>query len=172
MIGFLKRAYETLRTWAGPVCLCVFLLLIRIVWGWNFFQAGKGKLLNIHKPIEFFTHLHIPMPAFNAWLVAIVEAVGGILLIVGLGSRAVAFALLFDMVIAYLTADWSAVKALFAEGDVPRFAAAAEFWFLVTSFLVLALGPGKASLDAVIERGLRRSNPPEMRPASGAAKPW
>ena len=48
--------------------------------------------------------------------------------------------------------DRIAVRALFAEGDVSKFAAAAPFWFLLASFVVMALGPGRISADAGLER--------------------
>ena len=66
--------------------------------------TGWGKLHNIHKVIGFFTSLNIPAPALNAWFVSGLEFVGGILLIVGLGSRLLGFLLAFDMLVAYLAA--------------------------------------------------------------------
>ena len=156
--------YRIFHRWAGPVCLSLFLLLIRVVWGWQFFLAGRGKLSNIDKVVGFFRDsLHIPLPTFNAWLVAIVETFGGLLLLAGLASRPVALALTINMTVAYLTADRPAVHALFAEGDVTKFAAATPFWFWVTSILVLALGPGYFSADAMLGRLLhhrsRESSP-------------
>ena len=99
------RAYALLVVWGGPVVLSLFLLLIRIIWGLQFFMAGKGKLLHIDKPIGFFRDLGIPAPVANAWLVSIVETFGGLLLIAGLGSRAVAVALTINMCVAYFAAD-------------------------------------------------------------------
>ena len=70
-----------------------FLLLIRAYWGWQFAQAGWGKLHNIPHVVEFFTNLGIPAPGFNAVLVSSFELVGGILLALGLLSRITALAL-------------------------------------------------------------------------------
>ncbi|HEX3356384.1 MAG TPA: DoxX family protein [Tepidisphaeraceae bacterium] len=146
------KAYEVFRHWAGPIVLSLFLLLIRIVWGYQFFIAGRGKLGDIDKPIGFFRDLGIPMPVANAWLVACVECFGGLMLLAGLLSRPVAIALTINMTVAYLTADNEAVKALFKDGDVSKFSQAAPFWFLVTSVIVLALGPGIFSIDAICQR--------------------
>src|SRR5438477_8442121 len=85
-----RSLYEWLIRWSGPAVLSLVLLFMRIVWGWGFFQAGKGKFGKIEGVTEFFAKLNIPMPGFNAWLVAIVETVGGLLLMLGLGTRAVA----------------------------------------------------------------------------------
>jgi len=148
----LKNAYLLLIRWSGPITLSLLLLLMRIVWGWGFFLAGKGKLGNIERPIQFFHKLGIPMPTFNAWLVAIVETVGGLLLLTGLGARAASIALVINMTVAYLAADTEAVKSLFTDSDPTKLFNAAPFWFLVTSVLVFALGPGMFSVDAVLKR--------------------
>ena len=58
-------------------------------------QTGWGKLSDIHKVIGFFTDLGIPAPTLNAYFVASLEFGGGLLLILGLGSRLVALPLVF-----------------------------------------------------------------------------
>ena len=151
-MAMLRKCYSILIAWSGPLALSAFLLLMRIIWGWGFFAAGKGKLADISRPIGFFRELHIPVPVASAWLVAIVETVGGLLLLAGLGSRAVAIALIINMTVAYLTADNESVRYLFSQSDPSKFFAAAPFWFLVTSVLVFALGPGMFSLDALLKR--------------------
>ena len=60
-----------------------FLLAIRLYWGWQFWQSGTGKLADISKVTDYFTSLGIPFPHFNAYFIAYLEAVGGILLILG-----------------------------------------------------------------------------------------
>jgi putative oxidoreductase len=131
-----------------------FLLAIRLYWGWQFFQTGLGKLENIGHVTQFFQSLNIPLPGANAWLVAIMECFGGLLLMVGVGSRLVAFALAFDMVIAYLTADSDAVKSIFSDSD--KFVQAAPFPFLFMTLVVLAFGAGVFSVDWVLRRILSR----------------
>jgi len=127
-----------------------FLLAIRLYWGWQFFQTGWGKLQNIPHVIQFFQSLHIPMPEANAWIVAIMECFGGLLLMAGLGSRLVAFALAFDMIIAYITADSEALKSIFSDSD--KFVQAAPFPFLLMTLTVLAFGAGVFSLDWLVEK--------------------
>jgi putative oxidoreductase len=125
-----------------------FLLAIRLYWGWQFFQTGWGKLHNIPHVTEFFQSLHIPMPGANAWIVAIMECFGGLLLMAGLGSRLVAFALAFDMIIAYITADSMALKSIFTDSD--QFVQAAPFPFLLMTLTILVSGAGIFSLDWLI----------------------
>ena len=47
----------------------VLLLVLRLTWGWQFFQTGLGKLRNIGRVITFFTSLGIPAPAASAYFV-------------------------------------------------------------------------------------------------------
>ncbi|MGA2685166.1 MAG: DoxX family protein [Verrucomicrobiota bacterium] len=127
-----------------------FLLAIRLYWGWQFFQTGMGKLENIGHVTQFFQSLNIPLPGANAWLVAIMECFGGLLLMIGAGSRLIAFALAFDMIIAYLTADSDAVKSIFSDSD--KFVQAAPFPFLFMTLVVLAFGAGVFSVDWVLRK--------------------
>jgi putative oxidoreductase len=125
-----------------------FLLAVRLYWGWQFMQTGWGKLSDIGKVVGFFTDLGIPSPALNAYFVSALEFGGGILLILGLGSRLIALPLVIDMIVAYITADREALLSIFSNPD--KFTAAAPYTFLVASLIVLIFGPGKVSLDALL----------------------
>ncbi|MGD1019738.1 MAG: DoxX family protein [Verrucomicrobiia bacterium] len=126
------------------------LLILRLYFGWQFFLTGKGKLMHLDKTAGFFATLHIPMPKLNAALAGSTECVGGLLLLLGLGSRIATVPLICTMIVAYLTADSDAVKNIFNKPD--DFLSAAEFLFLLTSVIVLVFGPGVFSLDAIIAR--------------------
>jgi putative oxidoreductase len=126
-----------------------FLLLIRLYWGWQFWQSGAGKLHDISKVVDFFTSLGIPFPAFNAHFVALLEAGGGILLFLGLGSRLIALPLAFDMIVAYITADREALGSILS--DPGKFYNADPFTFLFSSLIILVFGPGRFSLDTIIK---------------------
>ncbi len=134
----------TLGGWLQPV----FLLVIRLYWGWSFFQTGKGKLLNLEKTTAFFTELNLPLPKLNAILAGSTECFGGLLLLVGLGSRLVSVPLMFTMIVAYATADKDALAAIFSNPE--KFTDAAPFLFLLASLIVFVFGPGKLSLDALL----------------------
>ena len=124
------------------------LLLVRFYWGWQFWQSGVGKLHDISKTVDFFTSLGIPLPAFNAHFVALLEAGGGILLFVGLASRLIALPLAFDMMVAYITADREALGSIIS--DPGKFYNADPFTFLLSSLIILVFGPGWFSLDTII----------------------
>jgi len=151
--GLAARAYALFVSAAEHV-QSPLLLAIRLYWGWQFFLTGKGKLLNLPKTTEFFQSLHIPFPHLNAVVVALSECAGGLLLLAGLGARAVAALLAFDMIVAYLTADFESVKHIWDDSD--KFVSAAPFLFLLACLILLAFGPGAFSLDGLIKR-LRRN---------------
>jgi putative oxidoreductase len=127
-----------------------FLLAVRLYWGWQFAQTGWGKLHNIAKIAAFFTTLNIPFPAFSAHFVAGLEFIGGILLILGLGTRLVGFLLAANMFVAYWTADHEALGSIFS--DPGKFYVADPFTFLFASLIVLIFGAGYLSLDHIIAK--------------------
>jgi putative oxidoreductase len=134
----------TLGSWLQPVLL----LVIRGWWGWSFFLTGKGKLLNLERTTSFFTELGLPLPKLNAIMAGSTECFGGLLLLLGLGSRLVSVPLIFTMIVAYATADKEALAAIFSDTD--KFTGATPFLFLLACVIVFAFGPGKISLDALL----------------------
>ena len=133
-----------------------FLLAVRLYWGWQFMQAGWGKLHDIGKVVGFFTNLGIPAPALNAYFVSGLEFAGGLLLALGLGSRLIALPLTIDMIVSYITADREALFSIISNPD--KFTAAAPYTFLVASLLVLIFGPGKLSLDTLLAKRVSTTN--------------
>ncbi len=125
-----------------------FLLLIRLFWGWQFWQSGWAHLTNMPKFIEFFQGLGIPAPSLNAHFIAVLEAGGGILLALGLGSRLISLLLAGDMFVAFVVADREALQSIFSDTD--KFYAAAPYTLLFASLIILIFGPGKISLDHLI----------------------
>jgi putative oxidoreductase len=149
LLKLIDRAYALFLRVANAL-QSPLLLFIRLYWGWQFWQSGWGKLSDISKPIEYFTSLRIPAPVFNAYFIGLLEAGGGILLILGLASRLIALPLLVDMLMAYLIADREALGSIISEPD--KFYAAAPYTFLFASLLILVFGPGVFSLDTIVRR--------------------
>src|SRR5690242_8581432 len=106
----------------------IFLLLVRLYWGWQFAQSGWGRLHHIPQATQFFSSLHIPFPQANVVFVSSLEFVGGILLILGLASRVISLLLAIDMMVAYITADPEALHAIFS--DPGKFYNADPYTFL------------------------------------------
>jgi len=132
----------------------VFLLVIRLYWGWQFHLTGLGKLHDIPKVTGFFQSLGIPAPGLNAWLAGSTECLGGLFLLLGLASRVSTVPLIFTMVIAYLTASPDAVKHIFSKPD--EFLSADPFLFMLAAVIVWLFGPGAFSVDGLIGWMLKR----------------
>ncbi len=126
----------------------LFLLAVRLYWGWQFAQSGWGKLQHLSKVTGFFTDLGIPAPAFSAFSVSWLEFVGGILLALGLGSRFIALLLAGDMFVAYLTAGRQNLLSVFS--DPGKFYGDAAYTFLFASLLIFIFGPGRIALDELL----------------------
>src|SRR5579862_7420809 len=91
--------------WVANACQSPFLLAIRLYWGWQFWQAGWGKVGNIPKVAGYFATLGIPAPLLNAYFISWLEVIGGILLALGLFSRVTSLLLTGDMVVAFFVGD-------------------------------------------------------------------
>lgn len=148
-----RHVYKLLVTGANSL-RSPTLLALRLYFFWQLFLTGEGKLSNIGKITEFFTSLHIPLPTFNAYFIGSLECFGGLLLIIGLGSRLLSLLIMISMTVAYLAADFEAVSSIFSDPD--KFVKADPFPFLLTALIVFVFGPGLFSIDALIERILRR----------------
>jgi len=149
LIDRARSAYALLGRYANSL-QSVFLLFVRLYWGWQFVVDGWGKLHNLPKVIEYFGSLGLPAPGPTAVFVSILELVGGVLLALGLGSRLIALLLTGNMTMAYITGDREALLSIFSDPD--KFIAAAPFSYLMASLIVLIFGPGRFSLDALLER--------------------
>jgi len=130
-----------------------FLLLVRLYWGYQLVQSGWGKLHHLDKVSDFFASLNLPSPGVTAHFVAGLEFVGGILLIVGLGSRLIGLVLALNMLAAYWTADREALLSVFS--DPGKFYTADPYTFLFASAMVLVFGAGLISMDAMMARRCR-----------------
>ncbi len=126
------------------------LLVIRLYWGWQFFLTGKGKLLHLDQTAEFFASLNLPLPKLQALLAGSTECFGGLLLAIGLFSRLVSIPLIFTMIVAYLTAHLDTVKGIFDDSDA--FVTATPFLFLLVSVTVFTFGPGRFSVDGLLNK--------------------
>lgn len=120
--------------------------ILRVMAGIVFLVHGLDKLNNGVEGVGgFFGSLNIPMPQIMAWVITILEIGGGILLIVGLGTRLVATLFAIEMVFTILL-----VKA--DAGVIGQQGAGAEIdMMLLAAGVALALlGPGALSVDGMV----------------------
>lgn len=133
----------TSTTWLPP-------LIARAVVGIAFIVAGKGKLSNLDQTIAFFESLNIPAANLQAPFVAGVELVGGILLVLGLGTRLAAALLIGVMGVALLTAILPPVDGVTAKA-LAGISSLESAYLAIFVFLAFG-GAGAASLDRFIWR--------------------
>lgn len=130
------------------------LLFVRLYWGWEFAEDGWGKLHNLGKVTDYFASLNLPMPGPTALFVSVVELVGGALLVLGLLSRLTGLVLTVNMLVAFLSVEGDRQALLSVFTDPDKFSAATPYGFLFASLVILILGPGKLSLDTLLEHRL------------------
>lgn len=132
----------------------IFLLYMRLTWGYLILQIGLHKIQNMEQIVQFFADLNIHYPSFHAHLVAYFELICGICLVFGFASRLVAIPLTLIM-IAALSLAHSADLAHFAFlKDPTSLVNQPPYPYLITGILMFVFGPGKISVDGWIKRKL------------------
>lgn len=116
------------------------LLLLRIGVGLTFVLAGWGKLTGIEGVQQFFGNLGIPLAGIMAWVVAIIEFLGGLMVLFGAKARIPNLLLAIIMVVALFTTKLG--------GEFS--AARVELLLLMMTLALSILGSGKYSVDSMI----------------------
>ncbi len=134
-----------------PAARDTALLFVRLVTGVIFIAHGWKKVFidgmnGVTGTVATFERLHIPQPRISAWAAAILEMLGGAMLIVGLLTTAVAgLFVIYSALILYVV-HWS--NGFFvADGGM-------EFVMLlvVSLMMIVVFGAGRASLDKALSR--------------------
>jgi putative oxidoreductase len=126
----------------------VALLLVRLVVGLAFIMHGWPK---IHNPMAWMNAMGgTSVPSFLQALAAFAEFGGGIGLILGLLTPIAAFGIICQMLGALLIVHIPLGHPFVSDGG-PAYELALVY--LVSSLLLIALGPGRFSLDAVLFGG-------------------
>ncbi|MBO0692777.1 MAG: DoxX family protein [Acidimicrobiaceae bacterium] len=130
------------------------LLAARAALTWIFIYYGSGKLFGafnqggIHGTAQYFSHAAGLNPGtFFAVVGGLIEFGGGIAMALGLATRLAGLALFGDMVVAMVTITW-ATGLNSNPGYQVNIAVAA------LALVMVFLGSGRFSLDAVIDRAL------------------
>jgi putative oxidoreductase len=123
---------------------------MRLYWGGSLVLTGWGKLHNISAISDYFSNLGIPLPTINAYLVGTIELVGGFCLLTGLASRLAAIPVIGVLIGAFLTEHRAAL--LNAWNNPQNLITQLPFNYLLTALIVLAFGPGKVSIDYLIQK--------------------
>ena len=101
-------------------------LALRLYLAPIFWMAGMNKIGSMDATIEWFGNpdwgLGLPFPALLAWMAALTEAGGAILLVAGLAVRWVSIPLMVTMLVAAITVHWQNGWLAIAEGAQSLFA--------------------------------------------------
>jgi uncharacterized membrane protein YphA (DoxX/SURF4 family) len=130
--------------------------------GGVFLWEGILKFVYVNQGVGRFTKLGMPFPHFTADFVGYLEIVGGILLLSGLMTRLIAIPFIIEMIVAMLSTKISlylGTSPLPLPPSPPQSGIWAvlhevrsEYAQLFTTAFLLVNGPGKWSLDALLQR--------------------
>ena len=103
-----------LRHLDGLASLAIRLYLVPVFW-----MAGTQKLSGIENTIEWFGNpdwgLGLPFPTLLAYMAAYTEAIGALLLLVGLATRWISIPLMATMLVAIFAVHWDSGWAAIAD---------------------------------------------------------
>ena len=121
-------------------------LLFRLILSYGFFEPAMMKINNMPDIISWFESMNYPLPALNAYMAAGIETTGFILLFLGLGTRIISIPLSFVMLVAIFTVHLGNGFSAGSNGfEIP-------FYYLLMLFSLIITGPGKISIDYLIEK--------------------
>lgn len=120
--------------------------LSRVFCGIVFIVHGDPKIMNLAGTSTFFSE-NFGIPGWLAIPIAILEFFGGMLLVVGLGSRIVAALFILEMLGAMIFVHFAAGWDVFAGGYEYNLA------LIILLLAVVLFGPGPLSVDRMIWRG-------------------
>ena len=117
------------------------LLLARLAVAYGFYEPAIKKWQDIDSIAAWFGSMGIPFPTLNAYMAATTEALGVVLLTLGLFARLISVPLMVVMVVAITTVH---LAHGFSAGDngfeIP-------LYYMLFLFIFASHGAGKYSLD-------------------------
>ncbi len=147
---------------------------VRLMAGGVFLWEGLLKFVYPNMGVGRFAKLGIPLPQLSAPAIALLEIGGGLLVMSGLFTRFITVPFIIEMVVAILTTKISLYLGVSPLPQAPTQPNAgiwavlhdvrSDFAQIMTCVFLLAAGPGRWSLDAVLQRR-RRTRRPAMTAA-------
>lgn len=141
------------------------LLILRLAGAGLAYAHGWGKVVSLSlgqgdRFIAGVAELGFPAPGLFAWAAALAEFLGGLCVVLGLGSRIAAGFVAFNMFVAAFGRHKAHVQLFVNLGLVEIPADTLKAWgnpelallYLAVSLAVLLVGPGRFALDSLVGR--------------------
>ncbi len=120
------------------------LLFLRLILAYGFYGPATMKWSDIDAVAEWFGSMGYPLPTLQAYMAASTEALGVLLLTLGLATRLISIPLIIVMIVAIVTVH---LPHGFSSGDngfeIP-------LYYMLMLFVLIAHGAGKFSVDNFI----------------------
>jgi len=124
----------------------VSLLFLRLMLAYGFYGPATMKWSDISSVAEWFGSMGYPLPTLQAYLAASTEALGVLLLTLGLATRLISIPLIIVMIVAIVTVH---LPHGFSSGDngfeIP-------LYYILMLFVLVTHGAGKFSVDYFLNR--------------------
>jgi putative oxidoreductase len=146
------------------------ILLLRLMAGGVFLWEGILKFVYTNQGVGRFTKLGLPYPHFTATFVGGLEIVGGLLFLTGFLTRLISVPFVLEMIVAILSTK---ISLFLGTSPLPAPPAPPKvgFWAvlheirsdyaqILTSAFLLINGPGRWSLDALLQRNRKKIRVP------------
>ena len=120
------------------------LLFARVAVAYGFYEPAMMKWADISAVAQWFGSMGIPLPLLNAYMAAVTEITGVVLLTLGLFTRLISLPMMVIMIVAIVTVH---LPHGFSAGDngfeIP-------LYYLLFLLIFASFGAGKFSLDYLI----------------------
>ncbi|HEY9509732.1 MAG TPA: DoxX family protein [Verrucomicrobiae bacterium] len=136
-------------------------LALRIVMGYGFMVHGWAKL-NHGRPVGFqklLEQMNVPFPSVSAWLVPLVEMIGGLAILIGAFTALAAVPLIIVMLVAmfkvHLKFGFSSIKTIGLSPDGPIFGPPGyevDLLYIAGLIALILGGAGILSVDSMFRK--------------------
>jgi len=122
------------------------LLFLRLILAYGFYEPAKTKWSDINAIAEWFGTLGIPFPTLQAYMAASTEALGVLLLTLGMATRLISIPLMVVMIVAIVTVHLPHGFSCGNNGfEIP-------VYYMLMLFVLLTHGAGKFSVDYFLNK--------------------
>ncbi|HLZ09118.1 MAG TPA: DoxX family protein, partial [Chloroflexota bacterium] len=123
------------------------LSILRVIVGLTFMLMGLSKLQNPAGFIGFVTSLGFPAPGLIGWLPVIFEPIGGLLLILGIGTRWLSLYFVLEMLITSFFVKAAHGTPFIQAGGKTGTGFELDLLLLGGALVLLVLGSGQPSIE-------------------------